>query len=303
MAADADQTRRFLGALFGGAPVGSWIELRFRVGAGMGRSFHPADRLDRAVAAAVGLAARTEVFVGVLARACRGGGRRDLIHRAATVWADCDGPAAVRALKDFRPAPALIVATGSGENRHAYWFLREPIEIAALEHTNRRLAATLAADPQSCDAARILRVAGSPNHKHLPPTTARLLTCDEHTRVALADLTSRLAPDPAPTGRHAIAPPRALSSDPLLALAPRAYVERLLGQPVGRSGKVHCPFHADDTPSLHVYQKPGRGWYCFGCGRGGTVYDLAALLWSIPPRGRRFNELREQLAAELDARP
>jgi len=66
----------------------------------------------------------------------------------------------------------------------------------------------------------------------------------------------------------------------LLALAPRVYVERLLGQPVGRSGKVRCPFHTDRTPSLHVYQEPSRGWYCYGCHRGGSVYDLAALLLS-----------------------
>ena len=91
-------------------------------------------------------------------------------------------------------------------------------------------------------------------------------------------------------------PPRALSSDPLLALAPRLYVERLLSEPVGRSGKVHCPFHADDTPSLHVYQEPGRGWYCFGCGRGGSVYDLAALLWGrTDTRGSAFVALRDEL--------
>jgi hypothetical protein len=88
-----------------------------------------------------------------------------------------------------------------------------------------------------------------------------------------------------------------------LALAPRDYVERLLGQPVGRSGKVRCPFHTDGTPSLHVYPEPGRGWYCYGCGRGGSVYDLAALLWQTPPRGQGFTELRQRLAAALDARP
>ena len=95
---------------------------------------------------------------------------------------------------------------------------------------------------------------------------------------------------------RAIAPSRALSSDPLLALAPRDYVERLLGQAVGRSGKVLCPFHADGTPSLHVYPEPGRGWYCYGCGRGGSVYDLAALLWGhTGTRGSEFVALRDEL--------
>lgn len=61
--------------------------------------------------------------------------------------------------------------------------------------------------------------------------------------------------------------------------------------------------HTDGTPSLHVYLEPGRGWYCFGCGRGGSVYDLAALLWQTPPRGQGFTELRQRLAAALDAQP
>jgi hypothetical protein len=61
--------------------------------------------------------------------------------------------------------------------------------------------------------------------------------------------------------------------------------------------------HTDGTPSLHVYPDPGRGWYCYGCRRGGSVYDLAALLWQTPPRGQGFTELRQRLAAALDARP
>jgi len=52
-----------------------------------------------------------------------------------------------------------------------------------------------------------------------------------------------------------------------------------------------------------VYPEAGRGWYCFGCGRGGSVYDLAALLWlsrqssGAELRGRRFIEVRNRLAA------
>jgi hypothetical protein len=89
-----------------------------------------------------------------------------------------------------------------------------------------------------------------------------------------------------------------------LALAPRDYVERLLGQPVGQSGKIRCPFHTDGTPSLHGYPEPGRGWYCYGCGRGGSVYDLAALLWGrTDTRGSAFVALREELHELLLPRP
>lgn len=49
-------------------------------------------------------------------------------------------------------------------------------------------------------------------------------------------------------------------------------VETLTSQPVRRHGNRHvtaCPFHTGDrSPSLTIYG-PGRGWHCFGCGRGG----------------------------------
>jgi hypothetical protein len=46
-----------------------------------------------------------------------------------------------------------------------------------------------------------------------------------------------------------------------------------------------------------VYDDPGRGWYCFGCDRGGSIYDLASLLWDRPARGRDFIQLRRELEA------
>jgi 5S rRNA maturation endonuclease (ribonuclease M5) len=38
----------------------------------------------------------------------------------------------------------------------------------------------------------------------------------------------------------------------------------------GRSYKMRCPFHADDTPSLSVDPEKGL-WQCFGCGEGGDA--------------------------------
>jgi hypothetical protein len=86
-----------------------------------------------------------------------------------------------------------------------------------------------------------------------------------------------------------------VSADPLLSVPPPVYFERLTGLRVGRSGKLRCLFHDDRSPSLHVYPEAGRGWYCFGCGRGGSVYDLAALLWGRDTRGGDFLELRREL--------
>ena len=57
-----------------------------------------------------------------------------------------------------------------------------------------------------------------------------------------------------------------------------------------RSGKLWtapCPFHAERTPSFHVYQ---RNYHCFGCGAHGDVFD-----WLDNQRGLGFRESIEYL--------
>ena len=54
------------------------------------------------------------------------------------------------------------------------------------------------------------------------------------------------------------------------------------GFPIDRQGRIHCPFHDDQTPSLRLY--PGaRGWWCFVCNEGGSVIDFVAKLYGLPP--------------------
>lgn len=57
------------------------------------------------------------------------------------------------------------------------------------------------------------------------------------------------------------------------------------GVHVERSGFACCPIHGEKTASLKVYSDPKRGWYCFGCGRGGTVIDLGMALWDTDFKG------------------
>ena len=40
-----------------------------------------------------------------------------------------------------------------------------------------------------------------------------------------------------------------------------------------KHGFMVCPFHGDRDASLKVYGG-GRGWHCYGCGRGGSVIDF-----------------------------
>jgi hypothetical protein len=88
---------------------------------------------------------------------------------------------------------------------------------------------------------------------------------------------------------------REVRSDPLLSIPPRVYVADLLGRRTGRDGKVQCPFHEDRRASLHAYPTGTRGWFCFSCRRGGTIYDLASGVWGLQTHGRDFVELRSRL--------
>jgi DNA polymerase I-like protein with 3'-5' exonuclease and polymerase domains len=75
----------------------------------------------------------------------------------------------------------------------------------------------------------------------------------------------RSAPEPAApyvNGFHVL--PDAPAEEPVV-----APVSSPLAQLVG--GKINCPFHDDDTPSLHIYDDH---YHCFGCGAHGDLIDL-----------------------------
>jgi CHC2 zinc finger len=58
--------------------------------------------------------------------------------------------------------------------------------------------------------------------------------------------------------------------------------ERLAGKPLTHRWQSYvacCPLpdHEDRSPSFTVYGDNAKGWWCFGCGRGGDVVHLFAL--------------------------
>jgi hypothetical protein len=293
-----DTAARFLAALAGTAQRGDLIELRYRLedGQRMGQVFDRPDRLRGLATRAIALGRRTDVYVGCAPRMRRHGGR-DAVAHAFVVWADCDGEDAVAALGAFEPAPAIVIASGSGSNCHAYWTLTQPLARDEVERANRRIAYALGADPASADAARLLRVPGTLSHKHDPPTAVDAIRLDTSRRVDATDVVGSLPDPPAPApARGPIVSVADRVDDPLLAIAPDVYVRRLLGVDVPRHRKVPCPFHEDRHASLHVYETAERGWYCFGaCRRGGTIYDLAAPLYGYTARGEDFLRLRTEL--------
>jgi RepB DNA-primase from phage plasmid len=293
---------RFLAVLAGYAREAELLELRYKLddGESMGRVFGRTRDVRALARRALTLGSRTDVYVGCAPRARRAGGR-DAIARGFVLWVDCDGEAAAHALARFEPRPSIVIGSGSGSNRHAYWPLVEPLDRNALERANRRLAFALGADLSCAGAASILRPPGTRSYKHTPPAPVTALRFEPERRLTATTIVGALAdppmPDP-PNGARKRA--RRRPNDPLLAIAPEVYVERLLGLRVPGHRKVPCPFHVDERPSLHVYESPERGWFCFGrCRRGGTIYDLAAGLYGYAPRGAEFVRLRAELRRDF----
>lgn len=159
---------------------------------------------------------------------------------------------------------------------------------------------------RSAEVARILRPPGTLNFKSDPPSRVACVALDvtAHAPAAVVgDLPD--PPDRRPREERPSGPTRPLSAVPdrLGDICPPEYFRALTGLVPDRGGKVACPLadHDDSTPSCHVFQDAARGWFCHGCQRGGTIYDLAALLggYPMPLRSADFIAVRTVLLDHL----
>ena len=68
-------------------------------------------------------------------------------------------------------------------------------------------------------------------------------------------------------------------------------VAEFYGFSPNRAGYICCPFHGDNTPSLKIYSD-NRGWYCFGCNRGGDAIDFVRSLYNLdfPAACKKIND-------------
>jgi hypothetical protein len=290
---DLQELLAYLRMLSAHAPGGQALELRRPKSDERRQFFLPICRIPTWAPMVLDAGQADDVYIGVVPRVRRGGTRADA-GESSVIWADCDEPASMEALRTFSPAPTMVVLSGRG--RHAYWSTTEPVSPDDLERSNRRLALALGSDPQVFDAARILRPPGTLNLKAKVPRQVRLESFEPRTHGVL-DVVGDL-PDPTPVRLAPAIRSLPAGDDPLLAVPAEEYIERLLGVAIGRDRKVPCPFHPDRTPSLHVYAGD-RGWACFGCRKGGTIIDLGAALYGFQPRGRGYHKIRRQLAADL----
>lgn len=154
----------------------------------------PVRKLDSAVDVISQLAAYRNVYVGAAPRV-RQSGRADAVERVWALWVDCDSPESVERLRAFRPVPSIVNRSGSGENMHAWWQLRQPLAPEHAVRANRRLALALGADRAATDAARVMRPIGSLNHKTNPPRCVECVYLDLDS-FTVADVVRGLADDP-----------------------------------------------------------------------------------------------------------
>ena len=245
-----------------------------------------------------------ELFASVLPRTRPEPGKQ-AVERGCVVWVDLDdvdageGLARVGALR-----PHLALASGRG--LHGYWRLVEEIDAAAVESLNRRLAHRLGGDMSCTDRGRIMRLPGSFNGKR--GASSRILAADFGRPLVDPGEVRRALPDPEPR-RERARPPRVrlLEDDELGRVPPPGYFRLLCGVAVpSRGGYVLCPLHEERTPSCMVWAEPARGWWCFGCGRGGGIYDLASLMdggpWGRELAGESFIAVRDRLRKRTGVR-
>src|SRR5438270_13753907 len=100
---------RYLQVVAGPSPTGGLIEIRSPNPAGtMRQTFTPATRPDLAANTITRLAAHTDVYVGVLLRRRRSGGR-DACARSHIAFIEIDRPDGADRLAGYRCPPTMII--------------------------------------------------------------------------------------------------------------------------------------------------------------------------------------------------
>jgi hypothetical protein len=198
------------------------------------------------------------------------------------------------------------VIDGNNVDAHTHvtsaWELSEGEEIEAL---NRRLSHLIGGDPSCTDRGRIMRLPGSFNGRR--GRWCRVLRADRSRALVDPDQVRRAVPDPEPPQPDPATSNgyQGLGQDELALTDPPTYFRALAGIEVPATGMTRCPLpdHEDTHSSCRVWAEPERGWWCYGCARGGRIFDLASLMaggpWGGALRDDAFLRARELASAAL----
>jgi len=141
-----------------------------------------------------------DIFFGVLPRIVEEGTAGATESEVHVLWADVDAKShdadkaqALFAIGSANLTPSILVDSGNGW--HAYWLLREPVGFPDAQNAMRGLAKALGGD-HVYDAARILRLPGTHNHKSDPPKPVRLLHFDPNRKYRFSDFVDYIEVEP-----------------------------------------------------------------------------------------------------------
>jgi hypothetical protein len=137
---------------------------------------------DDAESYARSLDGKVDVYFGAATRLHKSvTGTKADVQEIPGLWADCDTPESVAALRTFPLRPTLEVESSPGRV-HAWWLFKEPTSIdgpdtvARIEGALRGIVDRLGSDPAVAEIARIMRMPGTKNVKRGQP--CRLLHSD-----------------------------------------------------------------------------------------------------------------------------
>jgi hypothetical protein len=141
-------------------------------------------------------------------------GRAENCQHLGALFADVDfgkssEDAARSQLAAFGLSPSILIHSGGG--LHAYWLLDTPLDVAGrateIKSLLRRLARAVGGDLVVAEVARVLRIPGTLNHKHVPPVLVTVEVFEPERRYPLSAIVAQLPEEPAAAIRPIIIPP------------------------------------------------------------------------------------------------
>lgn len=80
----------------------------------------------------------------------------------------------------------------------------------------------------------------------------------------------------------------------------KSFLLSALGVSIQPSGKALCPFHSEDTPSLHVWNSGGNWFFkCHGCDAHGTVIDAFMLKYKLDSVFEAMKQMESDLGVKI----
>jgi hypothetical protein len=175
-----NDANRFIDTLFGRCSQG-FIEIRPLPVQPGERKWIPVTNIQIPV-----LPTDKDIYIGVATRQ-ENKGTKDALVQIPALWVDVDfedidRDEAEKRIQSCQREPSITVESGNGF--HCYWLLSTPAtinDVQRIEDINKRMSSYLGGDPASAEAAHILRLPETYNHKYEPPQPVTLSSINDKT--------------------------------------------------------------------------------------------------------------------------